>query len=235
MTPPDWAVKFHRPGTELRRVNDALYKLYGCSSVYDKEKQRALKITGKYLGSITEAGEFKESRKRIMEREIEELKSGRPIDAAEPKVGEVKDLGLSQYILTQEKECIETLKECFLTEWQHIAAITGKHQGFQRKPRLASRRAVAASLGCLLFELLVFLSLCVKLGEGAPSVEGEDLGNSGGRYLKEEVTLAKQVCIVVLTANDFCTAPLQEAESLQRSGIVSVGDELINVAELFIG
>ena len=38
MTPPDWAVKFRRPGTELRRVNDALYKLYECSSVYDKEK-----------------------------------------------------------------------------------------------------------------------------------------------------------------------------------------------------
>lgn len=76
MTPPDWAVKFRRPGTELRRVNDALYKLYECSSVYDKEKKRARKITGNYLGSITEAGGFKESRKRIMEREIEELKSG---------------------------------------------------------------------------------------------------------------------------------------------------------------
>ena len=66
MTPPDWAVKFRRPGTELRRVNDALYKLYECSSVYDKVKKRARKITGKYLGSITEAGGFKESRKRIM-------------------------------------------------------------------------------------------------------------------------------------------------------------------------
>jgi hypothetical protein len=57
-------------------VKDALYKLYGCSIVYDKEKKRARKITGKYLGSITEAGGFMESRKRIMEREIEELKSG---------------------------------------------------------------------------------------------------------------------------------------------------------------
>ena len=57
-------------------MKDALYKLYGCSIVYDKEKKRARKITGKYLGSITEAGGFMESRKRIMEREIEELKSG---------------------------------------------------------------------------------------------------------------------------------------------------------------
>ena len=99
MTPPDWAVKFRRPGTELRRVNDALYKLYECSSVYDKEKKRARKITGKYLGSITEAGGFKESRKRIMEREIEELKSNKPAEVAEPRIGEVKEYGLSGYIL----------------------------------------------------------------------------------------------------------------------------------------
>ena len=44
MAHPDWAVKFRRPGTELRRVNDSLYKLYECSSVYDKEKKRARKI-----------------------------------------------------------------------------------------------------------------------------------------------------------------------------------------------
>lgn len=60
MTPPDWAVKFRRLGNELRRVNDALYKLYECSSVYDKEKEQACKIKGKYLGSITKEGCFKE-------------------------------------------------------------------------------------------------------------------------------------------------------------------------------
>ena len=99
MTPPDWAVKFRRPGTELRRVNEELYKLYECSSVYDKEKKRARKITGKYLGSITEAGGFKESRKRIMEREIEELKNGQPAKPEEPRLGEVKEYGLSEYLL----------------------------------------------------------------------------------------------------------------------------------------
>lgn len=36
----DWAEKFRRPETELRRVNDSLYKLYECSSVYDKTKNR---------------------------------------------------------------------------------------------------------------------------------------------------------------------------------------------------
>ena len=113
MTPPGWAVKFRRPGTELRRVNDAHYKLYECSSVYDREKKRARKITGKYLGSITETGGFKESRKRIMEREIEELKTDKPADIREPRIGEVKEYGLSDYILQQQKPCVERLKEVF--------------------------------------------------------------------------------------------------------------------------
>ena len=56
MAHPDWAVKFRRPGTELRRITEKRYCLYECSSVYGKEKKRARKITGKYLGSITEEG-----------------------------------------------------------------------------------------------------------------------------------------------------------------------------------
>lgn len=123
MTPPDWAVKFRRPGTELRRVHDALYKLYECSSVYDKEKKRARKITGKYLGSITEEGGFKESRKRIMEREMEGLKSGKPAEIPEPHVGEVKEYGLSDYILTEQKQCIDRLKQFFPQEWTRITAL----------------------------------------------------------------------------------------------------------------
>lgn len=40
MANSDWAEKLRRPETELRRVNDSLYKLYECSSVSDKEKKR---------------------------------------------------------------------------------------------------------------------------------------------------------------------------------------------------
>lgn len=135
MTPPDWAVKFRRPGTELRRVNDALYKLYECSSVYDKEKKRARKITGKYLGSITEAGGFKESRKRIMEREIEELRSGKPADVPQPRIGEVKEFGLSDYILTEQKQSIDRLKDVFPQEWSRIVALAYCRLRFQSPMR----------------------------------------------------------------------------------------------------
>ena len=72
-------------------MNDTVYKLYECSSVYDKEKKRARKIKSKYLGSITEAGGFKESRKRILQREIADLKAGNDSPVSAPVVGEVKD------------------------------------------------------------------------------------------------------------------------------------------------
>ena len=135
MTPPDWAVKFRRPGTELRRVNDALYKLYECSSVYDKEKKRARKITGKYLGSITEDGGFKESRKRIMEREIEELKSGKPVKEEEPRIGEVKEYGLSEYIMKEQKPCLDRLKEIFPEDWSRIVSLAYCRLRFQSPMR----------------------------------------------------------------------------------------------------
>lgn len=135
MTPPDWAVKFRRPGTELRRVNDALYKLYECSSVYDRVKKRSRKITGKYLGSITESGGFKESRKRIMERELEELRQGKPADEADVRIGEVKEYGLSEYIMSQQNACLKRLKEVFPEEWSRIVALAYCRLRFQSPMR----------------------------------------------------------------------------------------------------
>lgn len=135
MTHPDWAVKFRRPGTELRRVNDALYKLYECSSVYDRVKKRSRKITGKYLGSITESGGFKESRKRIMERELEELRQGKPAVETEVRIGEVKEYGLSEYIMSQQNACLTRLKEVFPEEWSRIVALAYCRLRFQSPMR----------------------------------------------------------------------------------------------------
>ena len=123
MAPAEWAVKFRRPGTELRRVHDALYKLYECSCIYDKEKKRPRKITGKYLGSITEAGGFKESRKRVMEREIEELSLRREAAVPEPRIGVVREYWLSDYILKEQKACIDRLKDFFPEDWQRIVSL----------------------------------------------------------------------------------------------------------------
>lgn len=121
---PEWATKYRRPGTELRKVNDHLYHLSECRSVYDKEKKRARKISGKYLGSITEEGGFKESKARQREREIEELKAakGNP-EPVECRVGEVKEFGLSKFILENQNDTLDELKRLFPMEWTRIAAL----------------------------------------------------------------------------------------------------------------
>ena len=47
-----------------------------------------------------------------MEREIAELKEGKSAVIAEPKIGEVKEFGLSDYILTEQSDCIDRLNKC---------------------------------------------------------------------------------------------------------------------------
>lgn len=124
MAHPEWAVKFRRPGTELRCIKGR-YCLYECTSVYDKQKKRAVKKTGKYLGSITEEGGFKESRKRILERELERARqSAAAVSAALPaRVGQVKELGVSRFVTGQLDWYIERLKEYFPVDWQRIVAL----------------------------------------------------------------------------------------------------------------
>ena len=52
---PDWVTKHRRPGTNISKIGGKYY-LYEISSVWDKEKKRARKITKGYLGRITEEG-----------------------------------------------------------------------------------------------------------------------------------------------------------------------------------
>ena len=55
MAYPEWVEKQKRPGTNIT-CSKGKYYLYACKSVYDKEKKRSRKITGEYLGRITEGG-----------------------------------------------------------------------------------------------------------------------------------------------------------------------------------
>jgi len=52
---PEWVLKHKRPGVNISKIKDKYY-LYEVSSVWDKEKKRARKITKGYLGRITEEG-----------------------------------------------------------------------------------------------------------------------------------------------------------------------------------
>src|SRR5659263_194720 len=60
MTHPDWALKHKIKGTELRKIGKYYY-LYKISHIWDKEKKQSKKITGEYLGKITEEGIFKKN------------------------------------------------------------------------------------------------------------------------------------------------------------------------------
>lgn len=55
MALPDWVQAFKEPGKEIKE-NNGKYYLYERKTVYDKEKKQAKKITGAYLGRITQEG-----------------------------------------------------------------------------------------------------------------------------------------------------------------------------------
>lgn len=60
---PDWIKKFKRKGTEIKKIGDRYY-LYEAKSVWDPELKRAKKVTGKYLGVLTEKGLIKPKHER---------------------------------------------------------------------------------------------------------------------------------------------------------------------------
>jgi len=64
---PDWALKHKLPKTELRCINGHYY-LYEVTSIYDKQKRRARKVSGKLLGKITEEQGFIPSEKHALRK-----------------------------------------------------------------------------------------------------------------------------------------------------------------------
>ena len=64
MAYPEWVEKYRQKGTNISCIRGKYY-LYACSSKYDPEKKRAKKITGEYLGRITEDGLIPPKRKQV--------------------------------------------------------------------------------------------------------------------------------------------------------------------------
>ena len=85
MAHPEWALKHKKPGTELRDFNGRYY-LYKISSKWDKKKKVTRKITGDYLGRITEEDGFIP-------------KGTRTVKPKKAKRVNVKEHGASTYIL----------------------------------------------------------------------------------------------------------------------------------------
>lgn len=122
---PQWALDQKRPGTELRCIRGKYY-LYECSSFYDKEKKRSRKKTGAYLGMVTKDRGLVPPRRRQVEIENEQVEKEAAADKItvdSPKVGEVREYGLSMFISTRCKVLAENLKAALPTAWNRIMAM----------------------------------------------------------------------------------------------------------------
>lgn len=122
---PQWALGQKRPGTELRCIRGKYY-LYECSSFYDKEKKKTRKKTGAYLGMVTEDRGLVPPRRRQVEIEngtVEKGASSDKICVPEPRLGEVKEYGLSTFISTHCTELTANLKSALPTAWNRVLAM----------------------------------------------------------------------------------------------------------------
>jgi len=109
MSHPFWATKFKKKGTELRCIRGKFY-LYECHSVWDKQKNKPKKITGKCLGSISEENGFKPSKNRFDTTALE-----LPLN---PKV-----FGAFYLFQALSIDWIKPLKKYFPDYWKQIICI----------------------------------------------------------------------------------------------------------------
>lgn len=103
MVYPDWALKHKAKGTELRQIGKNYY-LYKISHKWDKEKKQSKKITGEYLGRITEEGIFKQRNEQLTNIENTTI----------------KEFGASKFISTKAQDIIQNLKDVFPGIWKEI-------------------------------------------------------------------------------------------------------------------
>ncbi|MBQ7994403.1 MAG: hypothetical protein IJ252_15400, partial [Solobacterium sp.] len=68
-TYPDWVEKFRGKNREIKHIGSNYY-LYGRTTVYDKVTKKARKISGDYIGKITENGLIK-AQKRSAVKPVE--------------------------------------------------------------------------------------------------------------------------------------------------------------------
>ncbi len=122
---PKWALEQKRSGTELRCICGKYY-LYECSSFYDKDLKKTRKKTGKYLGMISEEKGLVPPRKRQIEIENEKIgaaASEGKVTCPPPRVGEVKEYGLSAFISNECTELTDNLKAAMPTMWNRVLAM----------------------------------------------------------------------------------------------------------------
>lgn len=110
---PQWALKHKRQGTELRLIRGN-YCLYEYKTVYNKETKRPKKISGKYLGRITQKDGLIPSGKRILENTLSQKVFNKLT---------CKEYGVSYLVWKKFSKYGDILKKIFPDLWQFILAI----------------------------------------------------------------------------------------------------------------
>lgn len=118
-THPEWALRQKKAGTELRFIKGHYY-LYEVSSIYDKEKKRAKKITGSILGKITELDGFVPSKKKVTK-----------IEANLNQKVYCREYGLSRYLTSASNDVNRFLEDSFPEYWQIIKCLVYCRLGWQ--------------------------------------------------------------------------------------------------------
>lgn len=110
---PDWALKYRKPGTELKLINGRYY-LYGVKSVYDKTIRRSKKVSLGILGSITEENGFTSSEKNELKKKSSNTYLNKQIM--------VFEYGFAKWLMDelQGSGIMDALKKHFPAHWEFI-------------------------------------------------------------------------------------------------------------------
>jgi len=101
---PDWVIRHKLKGTAIHKIGNNFY-LYEVASQWDKKLKRARKITRRYLGRITPQG-LKEPGYKI----------NHPTTC--------KEYGASFFLMMENKDIIEKLKQYFPQRWKEIFSLS---------------------------------------------------------------------------------------------------------------
>ena len=102
---PEWVDKNRCKGREIKKIKGNYY-LYERTTVWDKVKKRAKKISGAYLGRITPEGLVKPAKELIKKIIPEEIPN--------------KEFGATRYLLEQNRDVESNLKKHFPDLWQEL-------------------------------------------------------------------------------------------------------------------
>jgi transposase len=120
---PDWVAVHKKPNTEIKSKGGRFY-LYEVHSVWNKDKKRAQKVSGNYLGRITEEGFVEKHRPYVKKSSHSESMAASMAESMNGKVS-VKEFGASSILYHLIASKIKpALEEIFQDYWREILVIS---------------------------------------------------------------------------------------------------------------